>query len=232
MDKNLKIKLSIFGVLALVGIFIIAYTAIENREKITKLEAQQNQQLKEKQNEMKLEQDKAQKQEEDRKKREQELKDKYDRSFEAFHGKKYNLAIQLSDEILAVDPNYYMALNLKGIALCYSKNFEDGMSFIDKALAIKPDYGYARFNKALAYELFGKYDESLTWYDKALEVEDYVWSYYGKASIYGRKGDIANTVKYLKKAIEMNPDVKNVAKSEEDFNPVRNFKEFKELVEQ
>ncbi|WP_415875492.1 tetratricopeptide repeat protein [Clostridium sp.] len=104
------------------------------------------------------------------------------------------------------------------------------MKNIDKALNINPNYGYGRFNKALAYELYGHYDEALSWYDKALEVEKYVWSYYGKASIYGRRGDVANTVKYLKIAIDMQESVKEEAKKEKDFDNVRNSKEFMELV--
>lgn len=104
------------------------------------------------------------------------------------------------------------------------------MCEIDKALQIKQDYGYGRFNKALAYELYGHYDEALNWYDRALAVENYVWSYYGIASIYGRRGDVPNTVKYLKAAIDISAQVKNVAKEEEDFKNVRESKEFQALV--
>ena len=89
----------------------------------------------------------------------------------------------------------------------------EAMSDIDKSLSINPDYGYGRFNKALTYELYGKFDEALEWYNKALEIEDYVWTYYGIASIYGRRGDVYNAVEYLKKAIEINSAVKEEAKT-------------------
>ncbi|MPN00484.1 hypothetical protein SDC9_147679 [bioreactor metagenome] len=104
------------------------------------------------------------------------------------------------------------------------------MKNINKALEISPNYGYALFNKALTYELYDKYDEALKWYDKNLEVENYIWSYYGKASIYGRKGDVKNTVKYLKIAIEMDKVVKEEARVERDFDNVRQSKEFQELI--
>mgnify|MGYP000025621333 FL=1 len=104
------------------------------------------------------------------------------------------------------------------------------MKDIDKALDLNSEFGYARFNKALNYELYGEYDNALTWYDKALEVEDYVWSYYGKASIYGRRGDVENTIKYLKIAISMDSSVKDEAKTESDFDNVRNSKEFQDLI--
>jgi len=129
----------------------------------------------------------------------------------------------------------YKAYNLKGIAICYSNSnkFDEGMSFIDKALGLKPDYDYALFNKALANELFGHYELALKLYDKALESKDSVWtvwSYYGKASIYGRYGDVKPSVENLKLAIGIDPAVKDFAAKEVDFVKVRDSKEFQELL--
>lgn len=164
------------------------------------------------------------------KKKNKELEEKCEKGKKLFFDKKYNEAIKVQDEIIKEDSNFYKAYNIKGIALCYSGNFDEGMKNIDKSLNIKSDYGYARFNKALAYELYDKFDESLKWYDKALEIEKYEWSYYGKASIYGRRGDVKNTVECLKKAIDICPGVKEEAQHEEDFEPVKNSEEFKSLI--
>jgi tetratricopeptide (TPR) repeat protein len=211
-------------------------TAIENRKIEAKLKAEYETKIKE-QEVQKLELER--KREEAKKKAEAQtlveekkkaLEDKYNNAASGFFERKYSEAVKISDEIIAEDSEYYEAYNIKGIALCYLGKFDEGMKNIDKSLQIKADYGYGRFNKALAYELFGHYEESLKWYDKALEVEDYLWSYYGKASIYGRKGDVENTVKYLKIAIEKNPGVKAEAAVEADFNNVRNSKEFRDLI--
>lgn len=158
------------------------------------------------------------------------LEEKYKKGYDAFHSKKYEDAIKIENEVIAEDRNFYKAYSIKGIALCFNGNYEDGIKAIDKALEINPGYGYGRFNKGLAYELYRHYDEALMWYDKALEVESYIWSYYGKASIYGRRGDIENTVKYLKIAIDMDASIKKLAKEERDFDNVRESKEFKEIV--
>ena len=158
------------------------------------------------------------------------LETDYNKALGAFFNGEYENTIKIADEIIKKDVNFYKAYNIKGIALCFSHNFDEGMKNIDKCLSIDPNFGYGRFNKALAYELYGHYEESLEWYDKALEVENYVWSYYGKASIYGRRGDVENTVKYLKIAIEMDSNVKNEAKNEKDFDNVKNSNQFKKLV--
>lgn len=158
------------------------------------------------------------------------LDEEYSKAFELFHSKKYDDAINIANEIIKEDSKNYKAYNIRGIAKAYkNRNLDEALADIDKSLEIKNDYGYARFNKGLTYELLGKYDEALTWYNKDLEVEEYVWTYYGMASIYGRRGDVDNTVKYLKMAIDKDSDVKKAARDEEDFNPVRNSDAFKNL---
>lgn len=162
--------------------------------------------------------------------KEKELDSKFDQSFALFRDKKYAESIKLADEIINEDPNYYKIYAIKGLALSYNGNFQAGMQSIDKSLQLNPDYGLARYSKALSYELYGYYDDALKWYNKDLEVENYVWSYYGMSSIYGRRGDVKNTVKYLKIAVSMDPSIKNLAKDEKDFNPVKNTAEFQNVI--
>lgn len=241
-----RTKIIIFIGAAVIGIAVIIFTAVSNRENIRNFKfGLSNSNQAEAADSKKLAEDEQKKKEEEKKKLEEEtqkaeqqkkLEAKYQEGYEAFFSKKYRDAINIEDEVIKEDNKFYKAYNLKGIAQCYasyanSAGYDEGMKNIDKALELKPDYGYARFNKALAFELFGHYNEALDWYDKALEVEnDYQWSYYGKASIYGRKGDVANSVKNLKLAIDLDPSVKEEAKKEQDFNNVRNSKEFQDLI--
>lgn len=158
------------------------------------------------------------------------LEKRYNMGYKQFRNKNYSLCIEIENEVIKKDVNFYKAYNIKGIALCFNGNFKSGMYNIDRALKIKPSYGYARFNKALAYELYGFYDEALKGYDNALKIEKYAWSCYGKASIYGRRGDINNTIINLKLAIKIDPYVKVAARTEKDFDKVRNNKEFIKLI--
>jgi tetratricopeptide (TPR) repeat protein len=239
---SLKTKVIIFVIASLIGIGIIASVGIQNKRAAKKLEIMKNEEVvnAQKAEAKRLEEEALKKkQEEEQKKKQEEAaeqekqkshEEKYLKSHSAFFSKKYNESIRIADEIIKENDQFYKAYNIKGIALCYAGNYLEGMKNIDKALELKPDYPYARFNKALALELYHKLEEALIWYDKALEVENFVWSHYGKASIYGRKGDVANTVKNLKIAIDMDAGVKEEARKEKDFDKVRNSKEFQELV--
>ncbi|NFG25101.1 hypothetical protein FDF11_02575 [Clostridium botulinum] len=154
----------------------------------------------------------------------------YNEAYNLFFLGEYDKSIEKSNEIINEFPSSAKGYNIRGIAKSYNESFESGMKDIDKALELEPKYGYAVFNKALTYELYGKLDEALLWYNKNLEIENYIWTYYGIASIYGRRGDVQNTVKYLSKAIEVDEVVKKEAKDEADFNPVRESKEFQDLI--
>ena len=165
----------------------------------------------------------------------------YQQGYQYYNEEQYQKAINLEDQVMKEDPTDYPAYTVKGIALCYygyfdggamkNRDFDEGMQDIDRALALKPDYTLALFNKALAYELYANYDTALYWYDRTIAVDPKsVWSYYGKAAIYGRRGDVTDTVKYLGQAIDLNPEVKKYARQEEDFNNVRNSPEFQNLV--
>lgn len=160
--------------------------------------------------------------------RENEL---YNEAYKLFFSHDYDNAISKADELIKEFPtNNARGYNIRGIAKAYNGSYDAGMRDIDNSLNIDKNYGYARFNKALTYELYDDMDKALEWYNKAIDVEDYVWSYYGIASIYGRRGDVTNTIIYLNKAIKMDVSVKEVVKSEHDFDPVKNSEEFKKLV--
>jgi tetratricopeptide (TPR) repeat protein len=160
----------------------------------------------------------------------QRLDAKAQTGYDLFFEKKYDEAIAVENEIIEEDPTFFKAYYIKGITQCYAGNYEEGSKNIDKALELNPDDYMARFNKALSLELYRHYDDALIWYNKALEISKKEWSYYGIASIYGRRGDVDNTVKYLKLAMEINPAIKEEAKTEKDFDPVRYSAEFKELI--
>jgi len=159
--------------------------------------------------------------------RENEL---YNEAYGLFFSHEYNNAISKASALISEFPSNAMGYNIRGIAKSYNGDYDGGMKDIDTALNIDKNYGYAKFNKALTYELYQNMDAALEWYNKDLEVEDYVWSYYGIASIYGRRGDVANTMTYLNKAIKIDSGVKEVAKKEHDFDPVKNSEEFKMAI--
>lgn len=241
---SLKVKMIVFLLACVVAVFTLINSGIQNRKNhpsnninkpqtvtITASDIKKNDETVKKSDENKQNADQINKDDESKNEEQAKaLEDKYNEGYKAFFDHKYAEAINTENEVLSQDESFYKAYNLKGIALCFRGNYDEGMKNIDKALSLKPDFGYAVFNKALAYELFGHYEEAIEWYNKDLKIESYIWSYYGIASIYGRRGDVNNTLKYLKQAAALDNGVKALAKDEKDFNPVKNSKEFQSFV--
>lgn len=231
---NTKNKILLLIMLIIISVFIVIKVGIDNRKSLKlKDETISDESISD---EHISSEEKNVEKVEEKTSTNQEEENLYNESYNLFFQGNYNEAIEKSNAIIAKFPESYKAYNIRGIAKAYSVGLEEGMKDIDKSLGIKEDYGYARFNKALNYELHGKYDDALKWYDRALEVESYMWSYYGKASIYGRRGDAENTITNLKKAIEVEgaksdeSGIKKDARTEKDFDPVRGNKAFQELI--
>jgi tetratricopeptide (TPR) repeat protein len=143
----------------------------------------------------------------------------------------YKDAIKLCDEAIGLDANCYIAYNIKGVALCYEKDYTQGMQLIEKSLQINPDYAYGRFNMAMGYKLQKDLDNALIWFNKALEVKpNDAWTFYGISTIYADKNDIPDSLKYLKMAVDLDASVKPVAKSQDHFIKMRSNPDFIKIV--
>lgn len=247
LPGSIKVKKIILAILVIISIGVLVKTAIdnkkykENQEKLIEENKAEDKRLAEEKKVAegkKLAQEKsvAEKNAVEKSEESEQEKSLYEDAFNIFHSGNYSSTIEKADLMIKDFPSSYKAYNIRGIAKAYNGSFEDGMRDIDKALELKADYGYARFNKALNYELYKDYDNALIWYDKALEVEEYLWSYYGKASIYGRFGDVENSCGYLKRALEIakkenvEKEVKDAVKKEKDFDSVKESVEFQELL--
>jgi tetratricopeptide (TPR) repeat protein len=242
---TIKVKLIIFTILALIGIFIIVRTAIDNNKQQKQLKAQFENEIAtvEKNNEQ-LKKINEKKEEEKIKLQEQKSiqdarEEKYNRAFLLYSKEeRYTEAIKLMDEIIVEDEAFYKAYNLKGIALCYlgaargdGGKFEEGIGNINKALQIKPDYGYAAFSLAEAYDLYAHYDKAIEWYNKAITMEPgYAWSYYGLAKTYSRVNDSINAYNNLNKAVEIDNSIKSIAATDGVFSSIKNSENFKKLI--
>ncbi|WP_315077889.1 TPR end-of-group domain-containing protein [uncultured Clostridium sp.] len=224
-----KLKLTILIILLSITLLILGFEGINNRKKsdFTNKGSIENAEFIDGDN---VNLNKESKEDENNKIENEKEYKLYNEAYNLFFSGEYDKSIEKSNEVISEFPNSAKGYNIRGIAKSYNESFEAGMKDINKALELEPQYGYAVFNKALTYELYGKLDEALLWYNKNLEIENYIWTYYGIASVYGRRGDAENTIKYLSKAIEIDEVVKKEAQKEADFNPVRESKEFQDLI--
>lgn len=160
------------------------------------------------------------------------VKEYYTAAIANYVQKNYTQAINFSEKALALDPQCYEALNVKGIARYYSSgNPDDGLPYINQSLAINPNYQYAYFCKAMIYKGKKDWDTSISLFQKSIELKpDDPWSYYGISTIYADRNMIKESLDYLKIAIQKDPSVKETAKTQNHYIKMRSNPEFQALV--
>jgi len=155
----------------------------------------------------------------------------YDQGLKLYYQRQFPAALDLFNQALAIDAQCYEATNAKGATLAFQGHYDQGLTLIQQALDLNPLFVYGHFNLGLANELAGQWDPAIAAYTKALQLDNRdTWSYYGIASIYGRLGNIDKVLEYLQPAIALDPYVKEAARNEHDFNPVRDDSRFQTLV--
>jgi len=82
-----------------------------------------------------------------------------------------------------------------------------------------------------AYLDKGEIDKALSMYNRAIEVApNFATSYYNVSCLYSLKKERAKAIEYLKKAIALDLRYKEKARVDQDFNSLKEEKEFEELV--
>ncbi|MDI6811962.1 MAG: fused MFS/spermidine synthase [Desulfitobacteriaceae bacterium] len=154
-----------------------------------------------------------------------------DQGLKQYYARDYPAALSRFNQALALDPACYQALNGKGATYAFQGRYAEGIALIEQAIQLNPSFAYAHFNLGLANELAGRWDAGIKAYLDAihLDAKD-PWSYYGIASIYGRQGNVDKVLEYLQQAIALDPVVKEVARTEQDFAPVQKDSRFQSLV--
>ncbi|MFZ3373684.1 MAG: fused MFS/spermidine synthase [Desulfitobacteriaceae bacterium] len=155
----------------------------------------------------------------------------YEQGLKLYYKREFSQALTFFNKALVKDTRCYQALNAKGATYAFQGKYDEGLALIKQALEINPNFVYGHFNLGLANELAGRWDPAISAYQEALRLDKQdVWSYYGIASIYGRMGNPTKVIEYLEQAIALDPGVKEVAREEKDFVPVRLDPRFQKLI--
>ena len=149
---------------------------------------------------------------------------------EAEHGKN-EAAMKDVDYLIKLQPDSAINWVAKGQICAEMKQFEEASKAFDKATKLDPKRPDVWGMKAGTLAKLGKYDEALVSANKGIELMPASFvGIYNRACIYSLKGDKANALADLKKAIELNPSIKQHAQTDEDFKSLFDDEDFKNLT--
>jgi tetratricopeptide (TPR) repeat protein len=144
---------------------------------------------------------------------------------------RYEEAIASFDQALKLNQNYDEAWYNRGNALDNLGRYEEAIASYDQALKLKPNDDSAWYNRGNALGNLGRYEEAIASYDQALKLkpnDDSAW--YNKACCYALQGDVIRSIENLQKAIDLNPQWREQAKTDSDFDVIRQEEQFQLLI--
>ncbi|MBC7764911.1 MAG: hypothetical protein H7Y41_00375 [Hyphomonadaceae bacterium] len=152
-------------------------------------------------------------------------------SEEKYGNGQYQEAVTTANKAIVLDATNANAYAIKGIALSFLGNTADGIQSLKQAVDLKPDLVSANYFLAFSYKLQKNYDHSLIWFENTIKLDpENIWSYYGISTIYADRNQVDKSLAYLKKAIDLSPDVKKTARTQDHFAKMRSNPEFQAMT--
>ena len=152
----------------------------------------------------------------------------------------FNASLRLLKAEGRFDQDFIIALGSKGFAFLEMKEYEKAIEMFDEILRRDPNETVeedALRLKGLAYHKMGERQKADEIYDEFLRRDPNDFNtYYNKSCIQSIRNNIEKALQYLEKSIELAPDdetireIREQAKKDEDFNNIKNTKEFKKLI--
>lgn len=135
------------------------------------------------------------------------------------------------DRLIKIQPDDALNFILKGQVLYALEQYTEAWQAFDRATTLDPSRWDVCGMKANSLAKIGKFDDAIIAINKGLELApDEPVNIYNRACIYSLKGDKANALADLQKAISMNPYFKESARKDEDFKSLYDDEDFKKLI--
>jgi len=148
-----------------------------------------------------------------------------------YYAGEYEEAKEIYDKILELNPESPSALHSRGITYSQLGNNDKAMTDLNRSLKLNKEDPAAFHNRALVYASLGKYKKALADYNKSLKLRpDDPGTLYDLACLFSLWGKTKEALDYLKKAIDKDKKWREKAKTDKDFDNIREDPRFKKLV--
>jgi hypothetical protein len=158
-------------------------------------------------------------------------RDLFNQALESQKDGQQERALTLLQQAVKLDPELKEGYNSLGNLFYQQHKYNQARSMYEKALAIDPTYVKARNNLGSTYLQLAMNERAREEFHKAIEADrTYGLAYYNLACAYARTGDRATAVRYLQKAISIEPQARTWARNDDDFARIRTAPKLQQLL--
>jgi tetratricopeptide (TPR) repeat protein len=142
-------------------------------------------------------------------------------------------AVIAFDQSIHYQPDYHLTWHFKGNALLNLGRHEEAVAAYDAALHYKPDYYPAWCLKGDTLLNLGRSEEATIAFDQAIHYEcENPIAWYLKACCFALQGNLIEAIEALSRAIELDPKYRKLAKTDADFDRIRDEDWFQAMIEE
>ncbi len=154
------------------------------------------------------------------------------RAYYFYNRGEYEEALASLNWLAELRPDDPDTFSNRGLAYYKLGRHEESLADYNRSLELRPDYPATLTNRGIAYGEMGKHKEALANLNRSLELRpDHPGTLYNLACLFSLWGKTGNALPYLEKAIGGDEKYREKAKTDEDFNNIREDARFKKLIE-
>ena len=142
---------------------------------------------------------------------------------------KIDVAQDLYNQVLKINPNYSQALNNLAIIFLNLQEYQKAKEYYEKSVEINPNYADAHYNLGMVFDELGENQKTKECYEKAIEINpNHVNAYNNLGILFKESGDLQKAKECYEKAIELNPNDAKLYNNQ--GNAYKEFGEFQNAV--
>jgi predicted O-linked N-acetylglucosamine transferase (SPINDLY family) len=146
--------------------------------------------------------------------------------------KKYDEAIEYSQKVISLNPEYVDALFNIGSAMQSTNNYAGAIEYYEKALAINPDYYLVHNNLGIIHQAQYNFDKAIEHYERAISIQpETADAYINMGNVFRNRGDVQKTVEYYKKSVSLKPSLVGLSNLCGYQKELCNYEEVRDLSE-
>jgi len=148
-----------------------------------------------------------------------------------YYSGQYEDARETYGRILSLNPNDPTILHSRGVTYGQLGKYDKALADFNRALELRPDAPGTLINRGNAYTELARYDEAFADLNRSLELRpDDAGTLYDLACIFSLKGKADDALTYLERAINKDKKYREKAKTDKDFDNIRDDPRFKKLT--
>ncbi len=148
------------------------------------------------------------------------------------HLEEYEKALADFNRLLEIGPNNPAVLNNRGNTYKKLERYEEALADYNHSIELRPDDPHTLSNRGGIYAKLERYKEALADYNRSLELSpDDPDTLYNLACLSSLLGKADDALSYLEKAIDKDQKYREMAKTDKDFDNIRDDPRFKKLIE-